>query len=168
MGIFKRIENSEPIQYEKLTLKKLKEIVDTVFNQKASTKPRQYIMYTGENGMWRFNWTLLYGDCIVKYNHIKNFNKVKGTYLSLFSKKGNYKLFVQDSTFKVYHGTKLLKTFTDVVNIWNANSGDMKDAPLKIKEVNDYINSLEPLHIEEQRIIDDKLFDEKMINLLNQ
>ena len=161
MGLYKSIENSEPIQREKFTLEKLKEIVNTVFNQRQPVKPRQYVMYTGEAGLWRFNWGLLYGDCIVKYNHIATFKKVKGTYLSLFSKKGNYKLFVSGSTFKVYHGTKLLKTFTDVVNIWNSNSGNMADAPLKIKEVNNYIDSLEPLHIEEQRIIDDKLFDEK-------
>lgn len=168
MSLFEESRKGGTDKYEKLTLESLKDAIDTIFTRRVSAKPRQYIMYTGETGMWRFNWILLYGDCIVNYNHIKIFSKVKGTYLSLFSKKGNYKLFVQGSTFKIYRGTKLLKTFTNIVNIWNNNSGNMTDAPLKIKEVNDYINSLEPLHIEEQRIINDKLFDEKMINLLNQ
>lgn len=154
-GIMKQIESLPPNAYEEggLTVEKLQDILHEVFYKKYAKKQRTCILYTSYLGKWTFEWIMIYGDAINQVGYIKTFKRMKGTYITLFEKRSSYRLYVDGTTFKFYKGTKLIKTFTDVVNQWNA-IGDMNDAdvPLKIKEVNAFIDSLYQRNKEEREL----------------
>lgn len=151
-GIMKQIESLPPSEYKNggLTIDKLQSILEDIFYKESIKRIKLYTSYLS---MWTFNWILTYGDAINQIGYIKTFKRMKGTYITLFEKRSSYRLYVDGTTFKFYKGTKLIKTFTNVVNQWNA-IGDMNDTnvPLKIKEVNTFIDSLYQRNKEEREL----------------
>lgn len=140
------MRNSKAITYKKLTKENIREVIRNIFS-----KPyvhRQTVMYTGELGMWNFNWVLLYGDMLQCKYYVNSLNKIKSfKYFSLFNKSGIYKLKVTGTKFEFFRGTILINTIDDVVNQWAVNSGDMYSEinKGKINKVNKYIKKLEKL-----------------------
>lgn len=164
MGLSKQMRNSgKMIVYNKnITLNHIKEAVEQVFKTKPLENPcRQIKMYTGERGMWDFDWILKYGDTIKCHKYIKNL-KV-GVYISLFKKSGNFKVLVKNTKFIFYKGTEVINVIDDVINQWEI-IGDMNSqkVPLRIDLVNKYIDGLKFAHDAEQKEIDLKIKEDKI------
>ena len=140
------MKNSKVTTYKKLTREDLQEAVRYVFHKPSI--PRQIVMYTGEVGMWSFNWMITYGDTLKCKYFSHSFSKLKSFYyFSLFDKSGIYKLKVTGTKFEFFKGTILINTINDVVNQWTVNSGDMYSELTKgkINKVNKYIKKLKRL-----------------------
>jgi len=141
-GIMEQIENREAISYKE---DMISHFLSDNFTNRIRPNERHFKFFTGEWGMWKFNWVLMYGEAIEKASHIKQGKHMKGTYISLFQKRSNYKLLVEGTTFRFFKGTKQIQVFYDVTNEWNISKGkDITDpdVPLKIQSVNMYIDKL--------------------------
>ena len=138
--------NSKITTYKSLKREDLRSTIHKIFSKPSV--PRQIVMYTGEIGMWNFNWMITYGDMLQCKYYISSFNKIKSfKYFSLFNKSGIYKLKVTGTKFEFFKGTVLINTIDDVVNQWTVNSGDMYSEITKgkINKVNKYIKKLNKL-----------------------
>lgn len=128
----------------KIKLSDIEGAIEQAFRQ-PNRQERTIKLYTGVNGMWNFNWIVLYGSSLDCTFYLNQFKKVKSfKYLSLFERNGKYKLKVFGSTFEFYKGTKLIKTIEGVTNGFIPGSGDIyaEDTKLKMKEVNTFAKNL--------------------------
>jgi hypothetical protein len=129
-----------------LTEEKIEQTIESVFLKARRPGARVMTMYTGEAGMFNFQWTLTFGNTLDVKNYRVNFKRIQGTYFSLFTKHGRYKLSVIGKTFTVYEGTKVIKIFTDVESLELQNFG-VFDKPQvhidKMKIINNYLKTLE-------------------------
>lgn len=141
-GILAQMEESTVLPYSsKIT----KESIEKAFN-KIYTPLRKIVMYTGEAGMFNFQWALTFGEDIKIKNYKQKFKRIKGTYFSLFTKQGKYKLYVLGKTFTVYEGTKVIKVFSDVQSshLMNFTVFDKPEIHKeKMIEINNYLKKLE-------------------------
>lgn len=153
-GIMAQMEESSVTTYEKnITYKDIEDALNEISGGTVKTIRRSITLITGELGMWRFEFTMKYGGCLNTWFHLKNAKYMKGQYISLFAKRSNFKLYIEGNTFKFYYGTKLLKTFYDIVNEWNVSRQISLTDPVvgqRIQMINDYIDDvLLPLYEDE-------------------
>lgn len=123
-----------------------REMIEEAFRQVYIPPERQMRMYTGEAGMFMFNWAITFGDTIEVKNFKGSFKRIKGMYFSLFTKHGKYKLYVLGKTFTVYEGTKVIKVFTDVqsTELMDFKIFDKPQIHIdKMKVISNYLKKLE-------------------------
>jgi len=143
-GILAQIEENKNLKV--VTEKDFQEAMNLTFLKSRRPSSRIITMFTGEAGMFMFNWAVTFGENIKVKNYKQEFKRTKGMYFSLFTKQGKYKLYVLGTTFTVYEGTKVIKVFTDVQS---SNLMDFRvfDKPQIHKEkmikINNYLKNLE-------------------------
>lgn len=172
-GLMQQLEEGTVLYYSryKINREDITNYLEGIFNLNIRPFERKIKLCTGENGMWVFDFTIKYGGTLRCTFIVTAFKKMKkGTYISLFTKRSNFKLYILGDTFKFYHGTKLLKTIHDVTTEWNkANSTGIDDPNIqkKIDMVNNYINDvLTPLYEKENTEMKANTAIDKQLNLI--
>lgn len=112
----------------------------------GASKPRErkIIFYTGGIGLKLFDFTIKYGGTIEAPHFTQQSKYLKGYYISLFKKHGNYKVHVVGRTFTFYKGTEIIRVISDVQNGFDLHTYDMNSNQVKagINRVNAYIKTL--------------------------
>lgn len=124
-----------------------KELIGSFLTDIMSTskpKERRVMFYTGERGLRAFDFTIKYGGTILALHFTQESKYLKGYYISLFKKHGNYKVHVVGRTFTFYKGTEIIKVISDVQNGFDLSTYDMTSdqARAGINRVNAYIKTL--------------------------
>lgn len=128
----------------KITAKVLENFLTDIFSKTNNPKERRIIFYTGEKGIRIFDFTVKYGGTIDAPHFTQESKYLKGYYISLFKKHGNYKVHVVGSTFTFYKGTEIIKVISDVQNGFDLSTYDMSSNQVRagINRVNAYIKTL--------------------------
>ena len=134
-----RIKENPPIITKELISSFLTDIMKT-----SKPKERGIMLYTGEKGLRVFDFTVKYGGTIKATHFIQESKYLKGYYISLFKKHGNYKVHIVGRTFTFYKGTEVIKVISEVQNGFDLSTYDMTSDKAKagIARVNAYIKTL--------------------------
>lgn len=110
----------------------------------SKPKERRIMFYTGERGLRAFDFTVKYGGTIDAPHFTQESKYLKGYYISLFKKHGNYKVHIVGRTFTFYKGTEVIRVISDVQNGFDLSTYDMTSdqARAGINKVNAYIKTL--------------------------
>ena len=110
----------------------------------SRSKERRIMFYTGEKGLRAFDFTVKYGGTINASHFTQESKYLKGYYISLFKKHGNYKVHIVGRTFTFYKGTKVIKVISNVQNGFDLSTYDMNSDQVRagINRVNAYIKTL--------------------------
>ena len=110
----------------------------------SKSKERSIMFYTGERGLRAFDFTVKYGGTILATHFTQESKYLKGYYISLFKKHGNYKVHIVGRTFTFYKGTEVIRVISDVQNGFDLSTYDMTSdqARAGINKVNAYIKTL--------------------------
>ena len=142
-GLYQQFEEREkekpPIITKELISSFLTDIMKT-----SKPKERRIMFFTGERGLRAFDFTVKYGGTIKATHFIQESKYLKGYYISLFKKHGNYKVHIVGRTFTFYKGTEVIKVISDVQNGFDLSTYDMTSDKAKagINKVNAYIKTL--------------------------
>ena len=119
-------------------------LTDIMKGKTSKPKERRIMLYTGEKGFRAFDFTVKYGGTIKATHFIQESKYLKGCYISLFKKHGNYKVHIVGRTFTFYKGTEVIKVISDVQNGFDLSTYDMTSdqARAGINRVNAYIKTL--------------------------
>ena len=110
----------------------------------SKPKERRIMFYTGERGLRAFDFTVKYGGTIKATHFTQESKYLKGYYISLFKKHGNYKVHIVGRTFTFYKGTEVIRVISNVQNGFDLSTYDMTSdqARAGINKVNAYIKTL--------------------------
>ena len=142
-GLYQQLEESvkekPPIITKELISSFLTDIMKT-----SKPKERGIMFYTGERGLRAFDFTVKYGGTIKAPHFIQESKYLKGYYISLFKKHGNYKVHIVGRTFTFYKGTEVIRVISNVQNGFDLSTYDMTSdqARAGINKVNAYIKTL--------------------------